>query len=175
MIAETQRLTLRELQQDDADHFYELNNDPEVLKYTGDKAFKSIEEARDFLTNYSHYKENGYGRWAVIRKEDHAFLGWCGLKLNEEGYVDIGFRIFRKYWGKGYATEAAQRSIELGFEKFGLREIIGRTANENKGSFRVLEKVGMTFFKNDECDGIENASYFKIEKAFTKRTFNILN
>jgi len=162
MIAETKRLILRELQQDDAGHFFELNNDPEVLKYTGDVAFKSIDEAREFLKNYSHYEENGYGRWAVIRKEDHVFLGWCGLKLNEEGYVDIGFRIFKKYWGKGYATEAAEKSIELGFEQFGLLEIIGRSASENKASFRVLEKIGMTFFKSGECHGIPDASYFKI-------------
>ncbi len=168
MIAETHRLILRELLPKDAEHFYELNNDPDVLKYTGDKAFESVEEANAFLVNYSHSNENGYGRWAVIRKEDHAFLGWCGLRLNEEGYVDIGFRILKKYWGKGYATEAAQKSIELGFEKFVLREIIGRTANDNHGSFRVLEKIGMTFFKNGECDGIENASYFKIEQPITK-------
>ena len=175
MIAETKRLILRELRQDDAEHFYELNNDPDVLKYTGDEAFNSVEDARDFLKNYSEYEENGYGRWAVIRKDDHAFLGWCGLKLNEEGHVDIGFRIFQKYWGNGYATEAALKAIDLGFNKFDLREIIGRTANENKGSFRVLEKIGMTFFKQGECHGIEDASYFKIERPFTKRTFKILN
>ncbi|MDG1330732.1 MAG: GNAT family N-acetyltransferase [Crocinitomicaceae bacterium] len=175
MIAETDRLILRELQQDDAEYFFELNNDPNVLKYTGDVAFKSVKEARDFLKNYSHYAKNGYGRWVVIRKSDHEFLGWCGLRKNEEGYVDIGFRIFQAYWGNGYATEAAQKSIDLGFEKFGLREIIGRTADDNHGSFRVLEKIGMTFFKNGECHGIENASYFKIEKPFTQRKFKILN
>lgn len=170
MIAETNRLILRELRQDDAEHFYELNNDPEVIKYTGDKAFESIEEARSFLKNYSHYRENGFGRWAVIRKDDKVFIGWCGLKLNEEGYVDIGFRIFQKYWGKGYATEAAKKFIDLGFNRFGLSEIIGRTANENKSSFRVLEKIGMTYFKNGECHGIKDASYFKVERPLANRT-----
>ena len=175
MIAETKRLILRELHRDDAEYFFELNNDPEVLKYTGDVAFKSVNEAQNFLKNYSHYSENGYGRWAIIRKEDQQFIGWCGLKLNEEGYVDIGFRIFKKYWGNGYATEAAEKSIDIGFNKFGLKEIIGRTANDNRGSFRVLEKIGMTFFRNGECHGIENASYFRIERPITKRTFKILN
>lgn len=165
MIAETERLILRELNQDDAEHFYELNSDPEVVKYTGDAAFSSIEEARTFLQNYSHYAENGFGRWAIIRKDDNEFLGWCGLKLNEEDYVDIGFRIFQKYWGKGYATEAAKKSIDLGFNQFGLSEIIGRTAKENIASARILEKIGMVHFKKGECHGIEDALYFKIEKS----------
>lgn len=167
MIAETERLILRELHPDDAEHFFELNNDPEVLKYTGDVAFESIEEAREFLKNYSHYSEHGFGRWAVVRKEDDVFLGWCGLKLNEEGYVDIGFRFFQKYWGNGYTTEASEKSLELGFNIFGLTEIIGRAANENKASFRVLEKIGMGFFKRGECLGIEDASYFKIERSIS--------
>lgn len=163
MIAETERLILRELTIEDSAHFFALNNDPNVLKYTGDVAFQSLEEARDFLKNYSHYMENGFGRWAVIRKEDSAFLGWCGLKMHlNENYVDIGFRFFRKYWGEGYATEAAIKSLELGFTRFELTEIIGRTAKNNVGSIRVLEKIGMAFFKNDECDGIEDAMYFRI-------------
>ena len=164
-VAETERLILRELRQEDAEHFFELNNDPEVLKFTGDVAFDSIEEARIFIKNYSEYTKNGFGRWAVIRKDDHEFLGWCGLKLNEEGYVDIGFRFFRKYWGNGYASEAAFETIELGFEQFGLDEIIGRTAKENIGSVRILEKLGMTFFKEDECHGIVDAMYYRISKG----------
>ena len=111
---------------------------------------------------------------------DPAYIEKYKIKLNESDdvlseFVDIGWRLKTSAWGKGYATEAAQKSIDLGFEKFDLREIIGRTAKDNKGSFRVLEKIGMTFFKHGECDGIENASYFKIEKPFTKRTFTILN
>lgn len=167
MIAETDRLILRELNLQDAVHFFELNNDPEVLKYTGDEAFKSIEDARNFIKNYSQYIENGFGRWAVIRKSDHEFLGWCGLKLNEEEIVDVGFRFFRRYWRKGYATEAASKSLEIGFARFGLKEIIGRTAKENIGSIRVLEKIGMKCFKNGECEGIEDASYFKVTRSFT--------
>lgn len=162
MIAETDRLILREFTIDDALHFFELNNDPEVVKHTGDKAFNSINEAEEFLKNYTHYLEHGFGRWAVIGKENHVFLGWCGLKSNEEGYVDIGFRFFREFWGNGYASEAAKKSVELGFQKFGLNEIIGRTAQQNLGSIKVLEKIGMSHFKKGECHGIEDALYFKI-------------
>lgn len=164
MIAETERLILRELTLQDAQYFFELNSDPEVMLFTGDDPFRSVAEAEKFLQNYSHYTENGFGRWAVIRKEDNEFLGWCGLKKHSEGYVDLGFRFFRKYWGAGYATEAARKSLELGFTRFELNEIIGRAAIQNLGSIRVLEKIGMSYFKNDECDGIEDALYFRTEK-----------
>jgi [ribosomal protein S5]-alanine N-acetyltransferase len=163
MIAETPRLILRHFQLEDATDFFELNNDPEVLKFTGDAPFKSILEAENFLRNYSEYQKNGFGRWAVIRKEDNAFLGWCGLKLNEENAVDLGFRFFKKYWGNGYATEAALKSLELGFSKFGLSEIIARAATENTASVRVLEKIGMSYFKTGACHGIEDAMYFRVE------------
>ncbi len=166
MITETERLILRELGSKDARDFFELNNDPQVLRYTGDEPFNSLSEAEDFLKNYSHYSEHGFGRWAIIRKEDDEFLGWCGLKFNEENSVDIGFRIYQKYWGKGYATEAARKSLEIGFSQFGLKEIIGRTAKENVGSVRVLEKIGMKYFKNGECHGIEDALYFRVKKTY---------
>ena len=80
IILESERLYLREFINSDGLHFYDLNNDFEVLKYTGDESFKSLEEAMDFIKNYSDYKRNGYGRWAVCLKETHEFLGWCGLK-----------------------------------------------------------------------------------------------
>ena len=167
MIAETERLILRELTFHDARHFYELNNDPEVMRFTGDDPFQSEDEAEQFLKNYSHYSEHGFGRWAVIRKKDNQFLGWCGLKMHPENYVDVGFRFFRKFWGEGYATEAATKSLDLGFTRFGLEEIIGRTSKDNDGSIKVLEKIGMRYFKNGECEGIQDAMYYRIAKSLS--------
>lgn len=164
-VFETQRLILRELNISDAEQFFKLNASPEVLKYTGDQPFESLADAKSFLTNYSEYKTNGYGRWAVISKESNAFLGWCGLKLNEESLIDLGFRFFQKEWGKGYATESARASLELGFNHFNADEIIGRAAIDNQASVRVLKKLGMKFWKNDSCKGIENAVYYKMNKT----------
>src|SRR5437868_543478 len=112
-ITETPRLHLREITVDDAKNAYELNLDPEVIKYTGDGPFSSIEDARDFLSKYDHYKKYGFGRWAVINKTDNDFLGWCGLKYTEEkNEFDVGFRFFKKHWNKGYATESAKACID---------------------------------------------------------------
>lgn len=175
IVFETKRLILRELNLSDSQQFFKLNSDSEVLKYTGDQPFSSTSDALKFLKNYTDYEVNGFGRWAVISKESNLFLGWSGLKLNEESMIDLGYRFFRKEWGKGYATEAAKGSIEYGFDKLNIKTIIGRTSIENKASVHILKKLGMNFWKNDNCKGIQNSSYYKIDKVqYDKRKKNQL-
>lgn len=161
-ILETKRLKLRELDLIDAKDFYDLNSNPNVIKYTGDSAFKSIDEAKKFLENYQDYKLNGYGRWAVILKETNQFIGWCGLKLDDKE-TDIGFRFFEEDWNKGYATESAIACVDYGFEELKLRRIIGRAMKKNVWSIRVLEKIGLQYERDIEFDGYEGAIY-KVEK-----------
>ena len=157
---ETERLLLRELTVGDAENFYLLNLDPEVIRYTGDVAFANIEAARQFLAGYDQYEKYGVGRLAVIRKEDEEFLGWSGLKyLADEDEYDIGYRFFRKYWNMGYVTESAKAALDYGFEKLNLRSIIGRAAPENLASIRVLEKLGLKFEKTNFEDGCEWLQY----------------
>jgi [ribosomal protein S5]-alanine N-acetyltransferase len=157
----TPRLYLRELTEDDAQNFYGLNLDPDVLQYTGDSVFESVDAARFFLHNYTNvYKKTGMGRWAVIRKEDGAFLGWCGLKYAEDTKeTDLGFRFFKKYWGQGYATEAATACVALGFSKLNLPFIIGRAMEANSASVRVLEKVGFTLHQFFDFEGEDGVIY----------------
>ncbi len=160
MIVETERLYLREMKPEDAQNAYLLNLDPEVIRYTGDGPFGSIEEAQIFLRNYDHYRKYGFGRWAVIRKSDGEFLGWCGLKYTPElDEHDIGFRLFRCYWNKGYATEAAKACLQLGFSKFGMQQIVGRAMSENHASIRVLEKIGLQFRELNQSGAVQEAIY----------------
>lgn len=160
VILETERLYLREFTTDDAENAYLLNLDPEVIKYTGDEAFESIEVAKIFLANYDHYKKYGFGRWAVISKEDNELLGWCGLKYTSDlDEFDIGFRFFKKHWNKGFATESAKACLDLGFNKFKMQEIIGRAMKANIGSVKVLEKIGLTYFKSFDFDGNDGVVY----------------
>ncbi|HFK5527288.1 TPA: GNAT family N-acetyltransferase [Elizabethkingia anophelis] len=126
-ILETERLLLRELNSDDAGDFFNLNENPNVIKYTGDKAFQNIDEAREFLENYQNYRLNGYGRWAVMSKENNEFVGWCGLKYNSStDETDVGFRFFEHYWNKGFATESAGACIDYGFKNLNLNAVVGR-------------------------------------------------
>ncbi|SEK56932.1 Protein N-acetyltransferase, RimJ/RimL family [Aquimarina amphilecti] len=165
IITETNRLILRELQLSDARNFFLLNADSEVLKHTGDLSFKSIQDAEKFLKDYQEYKNHGFGRWAVLLKDTNEFIGWCGLKRNEEKYIDIGFRFFKNKWNKGYATESAIATLTYGFNHLHLNEIIGRVASENKSSIKVLEKLGMILWKKGNCKKIPNSLYYKINKS----------
>jgi [ribosomal protein S5]-alanine N-acetyltransferase len=163
IVIETPRLLLRQFTSEDAADLYELNADPEVLRFTGDEAFDTIEEASNFIQNYTDYKENGFGRWAVKAKESGQFLGWCGLRRHSDGMVDLGFRFHQKHWGRGYATEAAKACMKYGWNDLGLKQIIGRAAKANTASIRVLEKLGMNYWKDAACDGIMDAVWYRIE------------
>ena len=162
MIIETQRLILRKFKVEDAPALHALNSDHLVMKYTGDLPFNDIEDAKQFVRNYDHYNLHGYGRWSVILKSNKNFIGWCGLKKHDSGYSDLGFRFSQEHWNKGYATESAKACIEYGFTKLQLNEIIGRVAQDNIASIKVLEKLGMGFWKKDECKGIADALYYRI-------------
>lgn len=167
-ILETERLILRELNTSDAENFYKLNSNPNVIKYTGDSAFKNVSEAKKFLENYQNYKLNGYGRWSVVNKKTNSFIGWCGLKFGEiEKETDIGFRFFQKEWNKGYATESAKACLKYGFEKLNLKRIVGRAMKENISSIKVLEKIGLEYDSDTNFDGKE-AVIYKIKKVKIK-------
>lgn len=165
------RLILREFQVEDAPHLFALYSDGDVMRYTGEEPFPSLQSVEHFIRSYPYYREHGFGRWAVIEKASGAFLGFCGLRRdNPTPEVDLGFRFFRHYWSKGYATEAARTALAAGFGQFGLDEIIGRSMRENLPSTSVLSKLGMTFREVSE-DGnllwliyaIDRASFMSLQ------------
>jgi len=161
-IFKTKRLYFRPFELSDAAEMYALNADPDVIRYTGNAPFESINAAKAFLQNYTDYARNGYGRWAVIRQSDSAWLGWCGLKLNEDGFTDIGFRFHKKHWNKGYATEAASATLEYGFQELNISQIIGKAAQDNLASIKVLEKIGMQYWKTKKSDGLGLSHFYSI-------------
>jgi [ribosomal protein S5]-alanine N-acetyltransferase len=149
-LLETDRLQLREFHSGDARVLFALNADPEVIKYTGDPPFESLQHTKDFISDYSdEYTLRGYGRWAVVLKETGETLGWCGLRFVPElNETDLGYRFFKRHWGKGYASESGNGCIEYGFKKLHLKKIVGRTMHLNAASIKVLEKCGMKL----KCD-----------------------
>ena len=131
-----------------------------TILITGGGSGIGLEAAKQFLKGYDHYEKYGFGRWAVIRKEDGKFLGWCGLKYTPEtDEYDIGFRFFRDYWNKGYATEAAQASLDYGLNDLKIKTIVGRAMKANLASIKVLEKIGMTYWKPMDFHGGEGVTY----------------
>ena len=162
-IIETDRLFLRKFQKGDGTHFFQMNADPEVIKYTGDVAFNDLQEANTFIENYDAYEKTGIGRWAVIRKSDQEFLGWCGLKYhNKERVVDIGFRFYRCYWGNGYATESAKAVIEYAFNTLKYLFLVAHAHIDNHASHSVIQKSNMHFVKDFDYNGLP-AKLFQID------------
>jgi len=163
IFAETERLILRELLPTDASGMFEMDGDPDVHLYLGNKPFSSIEESKaniEFIRR--QYIENGIGRWAVIEKATQNFIGWAGLKLitettnNRINYHDLGYRLIKRYWGKGYATESAIAARDYAFKTLKLSEIIGIADTNNLGSIHVLEKAGLKHISNFNYQGIKH-------------------
>lgn len=152
-ILETPRLYLREFTIDDAQLLIDLNNNPNVTRYTGDGPVKDLEEAKRILTDVILPQYNNkMGRWAVHLKSNNEFIGWCGLKfIAEENEIDLGYRFFENHWGKGYASESAKAVLEYGVNTLKLKNIIARAAKDNTASINVIKKLGMVYLKEDMC------------------------
>ena len=87
-------------------------------------------------------------------------MGWCGLKyLSETNEVDLGYRFMKKFWDKGYATEAALACIEYGFNRLNLQRIVGRALPGNLASIKVLEKCGMKYLYEEVVQGYLHKTY----------------
>jgi [ribosomal protein S5]-alanine N-acetyltransferase len=145
---ETERLFLRELVEADAKNLVALNASHNVVRYTGDGPLADEAAALVVLREnlFPQYRTYSVGRWAVERKSDGRFLGWCGLRWHmENGEYDLGYRFLEEHWGHGYATESARACLALGRARFPEARIVAKTRVENAASRRVLEKLGLTF------------------------------
>ena len=167
-IIETDRMILRKFSIDDYQSVYEFGSNVEVQKYTGDKILTSPIQAKIIIKEvlFPDYKKYGYGRLAAIFKPENKIIGFAGLKyLPEFKESDIGFRFLPEYWGKGIATEISLAIIRYGFEVLKLDNIIGIADPMNIGSCRVLEKVGLKFYKLDTyVEDNEKYNWYQISK-----------
>lgn len=162
VILETNRLLLREYVEDDAEAFFRLNSDPEVVRFTPSAVLHDVEQAREILlaNPMADYRKHGFGRWACILKSTGEHIGFSGLKYLEEfGEVEIGYRLVRAQWGLGLATEAAIAGVRFGLDDLGLKTVIGLVMPENIASVRVLEKAGLRFSENVRCWEMQFAKY----------------
>ncbi len=152
---ETPRLILREMLPTDAEGMFELDVNPEVHRYLGNHPVTDIQQSRDIIDAVRRqYEENGIGRWAAIEKSSGAFIGWAGLKLikeplnNHVDFYDVGYRLIPRFWGKGYATEAAKASLEYAFTHLPTDVVYALAHVDNAGSKNVLQKCGLVILEN---------------------------
>lgn len=149
-ILETDRLIVRHFTLDDAAFILELLNDPDWLRFIGDRGVRTLDDARAYLINgpLAMYQRSGFGLYAVALKSSGVPIGMCGL-IKREGLddVDLGFAYLPEYRAQGYGYEAAAAVLADGRQTFGLKRIVAITSLDNEKSIRLLERLGFAFEK----------------------------
>jgi RimJ/RimL family protein N-acetyltransferase len=147
------RVLLRQWRDEDRAPNAAINADPEVTRYLGGPRSREASE-RMVAWASGLIAERGWGLWAVEVVGGPAFIGVTGLNETEviPGAIEVSWRLGRRYWGHGYATEAAQEALRFGFEELGLDEIVSMTVPANLRSRRVMERLRMTHDPNDDFD-----------------------
>ncbi len=150
---ETERLVLRQFTEADLDNLVDLDSDPDVMRFiTGGTPTSRDDIQNVFLPAFLRYHDDfvGYGFWAAIEKSTGDFLGWFHFRPPKGASPDepeLGYRLRKAAWGKGYGTEGSRALIHKGFTEFGVRRVVASTYQDNLGSRRVMEKVGMTLVR----------------------------
>jgi RimJ/RimL family protein N-acetyltransferase len=155
-VIETERLALRPWRDADLQPFHALCSDPAVMRYLG-PLLSAGEVAAAIARHQGLQADNGYCFWAVERREDGLFLGFCGLKPGPEGtpiagQVEIGWRLRADSWGKGYAREAAQASLDWAWAHLETPDVAAMTNIENTRSWGLMERLGMTRKPDEDFD-----------------------
>ncbi len=154
VVITTPRLLLRTFREDDLPGYAALNADPAVVEFLGGEPL--TREYSDEIAAWANgvHDAEGIGLLAVERRDDGAFLGMCGMH-HLESYpddVEVGWRLAREHWGKGYATEAATAWLEHAFGSMGLPRVISVTDPPNVRSLAVMHRLGMVYDHEAEIE-----------------------
>ncbi|MHC5225945.1 GNAT family N-acetyltransferase [Ignatzschineria sp. LJL83] len=168
-ILETERLILRPITLDDSEDLFEYASDPENTIHTF-PTHQSIEETQWIIANL--FMTSPLGNFAIILKENNKMIGTCDLRVNEsEKSAELAYAINKKYWGNGYAPEAATRLLDLAFNDLKIERLWAKFSSENPASGRVMEKIGMEkegtlrHTKNLCSDFVDQVVYSRIKNT----------
>lgn len=152
ILLETERLVLRRFTADDLDHLFELDNDPQVMRWiNGGVPVSRRVIQNEILPTFLIYdgRHPAFGFWAACDNNGGSFLGWFSLRPTgtRAGDALLGYRLRRAAWGQGYATEGVRALIDKAFSEPGVRRIVATTYEKNLASRRVMEKAGLTLIR----------------------------
>jgi RimJ/RimL family protein N-acetyltransferase len=173
---ETERLVLRQFTEDDVDNLVELDSDPDVMHFiTGGRPTPRREVESDVLPMFLDYYERfaGYGFWAAMEKSSGRFVGWFHFRpvAAAPNEVELGYRLLKSVWGKGYATEGSRALIHKGFAELGVQRVVAFTMVVHVASRRVMEKAGLRLvrtFHQPWPDYIEGEEEGDVEYALLR-------
>lgn len=164
MRLETDRLTIRPLTPGDARFIFELVNEPPWLAYIGNKGVLTLDDADAYIRKgpMRMYADRGFGLCLVERNDDRMPMGMCGLiKRDTLADVDLGFAFLQRFWGEGYAMEAAAATVAFARDALRLPRIVAITTPDNRRSSQLLRKLGFAFEDHvrPDADGNELELY----------------
>jgi len=174
---ETERLVLRRFTEDDVGNLVELDSDPDVMRFiNGGRPTPRHEIENDLLPKFIDYyaRYAGYGFWAAIEKSTGRFVGWFHFRPAKAAHpneVELGYRLCKSAWGKGYATEGSRALIDKGFAELGVQRVVAFTMVVNVASRRVMEKAGLRYvrtFHQPWPDCIEGEEEGDVEYALLR-------
>ena len=174
---ETERLVLRRFTSADADLLASLDADPDVMHFvTGGVPTSRAEIESDFLPAFLGYYQRyeGFGFWAAVEKATGDFLGWFHFRPRPDaapGEVELGYRLRRSAWGRGYATEGSRALISMGFTDLGVERVFAHTMTLNAASRRVMEKCGLALVRSIPWDypyTFAGTEHGEVEYALTR-------
>lgn len=172
-IIETPRLRLRRWREADLEPLIRMNADPQVMRFFPEAY--SEERTRQFYSAVQdEFSQFGYGLYAAEEKSGGRFMGFIGFHhANFEAdfcpCVEIGWRLDKQFWNKGYATEGARACLEYGFGKLGLDEVYSFTAVINTQSRRVMQKLGMNFHQHFLHPGVAEGHVLRPHVCYAAR------
>lgn len=163
-LIKTNRIGLRLLESDDFTYLYPLESDPEVKEFFPDGA-RDRSKTDDMINRFMMaYVENGLPCFMLFELESNEFIGRAGFGLTESGEIEVGYVLHKKFWGKGFASEAVTALLEYAKEHIQVDYIVAYADTGNRGSTRVMEKCGMTYYKTDMAKGIM-CQFYKIKNS----------
>lgn len=168
---ETERLTLRAFREDDVEPLHQLMQDPDVVRFIGDRRIPSLLETWRGVAGWlGHWAMRGYGLWAVDERESGRLVGRIGL-INPAEWPgpEVGYTLGKPWWGLGYATEGARAAMRWGFEHLDVDELISLIDPENTASINVATKLGESLKGETEILGSRVRIYAISREQWARR------
>lgn len=157
ILLETERLILRQFTENDLENLYNLDNDPDVVRLasrTGQPTEYTVIKTETLPKILEYYQKfPNFGCWATMEKSSNEFIGWFLFRPNVDNLVinpeevELGYRLKKSAWGKGYGTEGAKALIYKGFTEMNVESVAATSLIANTASIHVMEKVGLKFEK----------------------------